>query len=199
MNVAANNALLKSLEEPPGDVVYLLVADSIAAIPATIQSRCQLLYFRPVYGEMMSEYLRQQGIDETLGSILQGSPLNSINDCLPERLTAREEILTQLQALLSQSVSPCQVSAAWQKLDHDFVLEVLLAWFRDLIKVKQGIHFALVYLSEQALLKKQAESMHIMKMFTILNKLMELIQHQTLARPVNMALWLDSLAIEMIN
>ena len=41
MNIAAANALLKSLEEPSGDTVLILVSDNPGRLPVTIRSRCQ--------------------------------------------------------------------------------------------------------------------------------------------------------------
>lgn len=46
MNKAAANALLKTLEEPPGDCNLVLVSDAPARLPATIRSRCQNLHVR---------------------------------------------------------------------------------------------------------------------------------------------------------
>ena len=43
LNVPAANALLKTLEEPPGDTVFLLVTGRADALPATIRSRCVAL------------------------------------------------------------------------------------------------------------------------------------------------------------
>ncbi len=48
MNVNAQNALLKSLEEPPPRTVFLLVAHAPGRLPATIRSRCRLLALRPL-------------------------------------------------------------------------------------------------------------------------------------------------------
>lgn len=42
MNTVAANALLKTLEEPPGDVRFVLASDASHALPATIRSRCQI-------------------------------------------------------------------------------------------------------------------------------------------------------------
>jgi len=54
LNVAAANALLKTLEEPPGDAVLLLVAHQPSRLPATIRSRCQALNVRlPDRGEAL--------------------------------------------------------------------------------------------------------------------------------------------------
>jgi len=40
MNISAANALLKTLEEPPADTVFLLITDSLDCLPLTISSRC---------------------------------------------------------------------------------------------------------------------------------------------------------------
>ena len=48
MNVNAQNALLKSLEEPPPLTVFLLVAHAPGRLPATIRSRCRQLALRPL-------------------------------------------------------------------------------------------------------------------------------------------------------
>ena len=43
MNAAAANALLKSLEEPAGNTVLILVSDNPGRLPVTIRSRCQAI------------------------------------------------------------------------------------------------------------------------------------------------------------
>jgi len=48
MNVAAANALLKNLEEPPADCVFLLVCSAPGRLPVTIRSRCRTLKFAPL-------------------------------------------------------------------------------------------------------------------------------------------------------
>lgn len=50
MNVAAANALLKTLEEPAGDTYLILVSDRIGRLPATIRSRCQRIALYPAGG-----------------------------------------------------------------------------------------------------------------------------------------------------
>lgn len=42
LGTAAANALLKSLEEPPRDVVFILTAEGASSVPATVLSRCEL-------------------------------------------------------------------------------------------------------------------------------------------------------------
>ncbi|HNP36465.1 MAG TPA: AAA family ATPase, partial [Woeseiaceae bacterium] len=45
MNRNAANGLLKTLEEPPGDTLMILIADRLGNLPATILSRCQRINF----------------------------------------------------------------------------------------------------------------------------------------------------------
>ncbi|MDD5657208.1 MAG: DNA polymerase III subunit gamma/tau [Elusimicrobia bacterium] len=53
----AFNALLKTLEEPPAHVVFILATTEAAKIPATIASRCQRFRFRPVDCGSLREHL----------------------------------------------------------------------------------------------------------------------------------------------
>lgn len=60
----AANALLKSLEEPPADMLFLLVAHAPARLLPTIRSRCHVLRFDPLNDDAMRRILRvHQGDD----------------------------------------------------------------------------------------------------------------------------------------
>lgn len=78
MNAEAANSLLKTLEEPTPKTVIILLARSVAALPATIASRCQLLKFLPVNQKQIYEHLVGLGAsrDEArqLTSIAWGKP-----------------------------------------------------------------------------------------------------------------------------
>ncbi len=54
---SAFNALLKTLEEPPGHVIFLFSTTAPEKLPATILSRCQRFDFRAVPGERIAEHL----------------------------------------------------------------------------------------------------------------------------------------------
>ncbi|MBI5623494.1 MAG: DNA polymerase III subunit gamma/tau [Elusimicrobia bacterium] len=57
LSTAAFNALLKTLEEPPPHVVFILATTEAGKIPATIASRCQRFRFRPVDVDTMTAHL----------------------------------------------------------------------------------------------------------------------------------------------
>lgn len=58
MNRATCNALLKTLEEPPGDTVILLVCHDPSRLPATIRSRCQWLDVAPPTAAQLGQWFR---------------------------------------------------------------------------------------------------------------------------------------------
>lgn len=59
LSVAAFNALLKTLEEPPPHVIFILATTDPQKIPATVLSRCQRFHFRRVPAEKIAQRLRQ--------------------------------------------------------------------------------------------------------------------------------------------
>ena len=54
---SAFNALLKTIEEPPPHVVFILATTEAHKVPATIASRCQRFKFRPAQADVLAEYL----------------------------------------------------------------------------------------------------------------------------------------------
>lgn len=60
MTVQAQNALLKTLEEPPAYGVIILLTTSVEALLPTILSRCVVLNMRPVKDQLVKDYLMQE-------------------------------------------------------------------------------------------------------------------------------------------
>jgi DNA polymerase-3 subunit delta' len=84
MTRSAANALLKTLEEPPGDAVLILVAHQPSRLPATIRSRCQALDVRlPSRGEALEWLTSASGAAPgDAGLALEaaaGSPLTALH------------------------------------------------------------------------------------------------------------------------
>lgn len=60
LNIAAANKLLKLIEEPPNNTVFILVSEDEEQILSTIKSRCQVLHFPPLAGEVIKNALIKQ-------------------------------------------------------------------------------------------------------------------------------------------
>ena len=126
MTVNAANSLLKTLEEPPGDVLLILVVDRIGKLPATIFSRCQRVDI-PVPAESTSlDWLNrlQPGAAwvDALG-MSGGAPLAAV--AALDNLDASASIARDLEGLGKGRGSAVEVAARWAKLDPGFVLNCL--------------------------------------------------------------------------
>jgi DNA polymerase-3 subunit delta' len=83
LNASAANALLKTLEEPPGDAVLVLVSHNPSRLPATVRSRCQGLSVRLPESEVAIPWLVQaSGVQEAEAAMAleaaAGSPLRAL-------------------------------------------------------------------------------------------------------------------------
>ncbi len=64
LNVQAANALLKTLEEPEGEAVFVLLAASREGVLPTILSRAQAVRFNPVPTSAVTRLLEEKGVEE---------------------------------------------------------------------------------------------------------------------------------------
>ncbi len=136
MNVNAANSLLKTLEEPPGRVVMILVAHHLHLLPATIKSRCQQVKFVVPERAVAAAWLQQRGHQqpEALLQLAQGAP------CLAERmddeaLQARYAAVMEESLALMQGVrTPGELRAAWQSCEIDWLVKWSLSLLRDCIR-----------------------------------------------------------------
>ena len=66
MNISAANALLKTLEEPPGNALLILISEGTKPLLPTVRSRCQSMVMEPPTKEQALEWLATTGIAESL-------------------------------------------------------------------------------------------------------------------------------------
>lgn len=129
LNLSAANALLKTLEEPPGMTTIVLIAASLGRLPATIVSRCERLRIRAPSQPQALEWLRQQGGDQVAWPVLLelvgGGPLAALDaaaDDVNEDLQFWE---AGLAALAQRTRTPLDVAREFAKRDRD---DLCLAW-----------------------------------------------------------------------
>ncbi|MDX2417221.1 MAG: DNA polymerase III subunit delta' [Xanthomonadales bacterium] len=116
MNASAANALLKSLEEPAGNTVLILVSDNPGRLPVTIRSRCQAISINQPDTRLVQEWLEQStGKDqEKVRYALQaagGSPLRATQYLESDGLDAYAQVREGLASLLERPGSVSRLSA----------------------------------------------------------------------------------------
>lgn len=129
MTTAASNALLKTLEEPNGQVVFMLVTAERARLPATIISRCQMVNIEEPPTTIALEWLQSQITEpnqaESLLRLAQGRVLLAKQYAQLDMLTRFNGILDDLLALYRGSGNPLKLAAKWQKDEPQLHLELL--------------------------------------------------------------------------
>jgi DNA polymerase-3 subunit delta' len=133
MNINAANALLKSLEEPSGNTVLLLVSHQPSRLLPTVKSRC-VQQACPLPGEQMSlEWLGKalpdcsQDERAELLSLAAGSPLAAVTLHGQGVRAQRAQVVDGVKKLLKQQQSPTQLAEGWK----DIPLLQLFDWFCD--------------------------------------------------------------------
>jgi DNA polymerase-3 subunit delta' len=124
MTHGAANALLKTLEEPPGEAVLVLVSHHPERLPATIRSRCQNLHVRPPGRTQALAWLTEttNGDAESAALALDaaaGSPLRA-RRLLEDGSTDQYRLVSEsLERLLAATEPPTDAAAAFAGLDPE--------------------------------------------------------------------------------
>lgn len=133
MNLNAANALLKSLEEPSGDTVLLLVSHQPSRLLPTIKSRCVQqacpLPTRPQSLEWLASRLPElaPALREELLALAGGSPLMAAQLHAQGVLEQRALVVDGVKKLHKAQQSPSQLAEGWNALP----LGLLFDWFCD--------------------------------------------------------------------
>lgn len=144
MNPSAQNALLKTLESPTGDVMFFLISDTPGALLPTVVSRCQTIRMRPLNVEDCARTLVARGIPEERAKMLSGLSQGSVGRALElnedgEFFALRDKTLSALGRLRdAASVAGAAAEIAEVKGGEETVLEILELWARDLMAVQNG-------------------------------------------------------------
>ena len=143
LNIQSQNALLKTLEEPPAHAVFLLLAERAEAFLPTILSRVVVMKIRPLSADTIADYLMQAGHLAEESHILSAYAQGRIGQALElvedeGFREMRQDILGKLEALPSMSEGDAYLLAKdleGYKNDLRF-LDIMELWYRDLLTAK---------------------------------------------------------------
>ena len=141
MSKAEFNALLKTLEEPPPKVVFVLATTERHKLPDTIQSRCQVLSFRRVGEDDLQKRLRM--IAEKEGVKVHDDVLAEIAASVRGGVRDAETALERVLPLLHEQGEGFDLEAyrtLTARVGTDAVVEVVEALMQG--DAKAGLHFA---------------------------------------------------------
>ena len=143
LNLSAANSLLKMLEEPPGQGLWLLVSAQPARLPATVRSRCQRLHFATATPQAalpwLSQHLEGDLEPATLLALAGGAPLTALALADPTRWQRRQTLFNGYQQLWMGQADPVRLAETWTRTGEVIeALRWLVDWHTDLVRLKMS-------------------------------------------------------------
>ena len=171
LNPSAGNALLKALEEPPAETLFILTAGELSDLMPTIVSRCQHVRFRPLAHEVIVQALAATGkissADAAAAARLSGGSLARAEHLASaDWMRYRQWLLEQAVTLTSATPGSLLALAAIMSSRKDRITDtiaILKTWFRDLLVCRHApdkiINRDIQALVHQAARSETAESL----------------------------------------
>ncbi len=184
MNIAANNALLKTLEEPTGEVVFLLVTAQASLLPATIRSRCQNIVFHAPKTSVAVDWLQQQGIDSStqgrkaayLVKLSDSAPLQALKLAQENAQEHYVKIFKGFLQLMRQQIDAIEFAKLCVPMEIA-ALQYIQLIIVDLLRLKTGLdHDFLLHNNAAEKLKNLSDSMTTAGLFACYDKITELFK-----------------------
>ena len=147
LNLNAANALLKAVEEPRPDTLFVLVSSAAHKVIPTLLSRCQIVRFQPLTRDAVAEVVArhspaEQDLRATAVAVAEGSPGRALRLLDSEQLAVARRIMASLLETTSAPDATTVFRAAEEAgrerepvLD---ALELLRVWLRDLMLLHEG-------------------------------------------------------------
>jgi DNA polymerase-3 subunit delta' len=141
MNLSAQNALLKTLEEPPNDSLLILIAASVGELLPTLRSRCLRVSFAPLARDQVAAFLvseKKVPVEEAklLAAMSKGS-LEAVAAVDSQELLARRHrwivLLLRVASGDYRTAAETAEALAGNKEESLRFLEWAESWYRDLL------------------------------------------------------------------
>ena len=160
MNESAQNALLKTLENPTGDTMFFLLTDAPGALLPTVVSRCLQVRFRCLENDECTRVLQNRGMDEARAQLLSALSQGSVGRALEidadeDYISLRNRVIEAVEGVKQPGdVLPALVRIGDADGREKDVFEILELWARDLMRVQNGTEP--LQLSDKERLKKSS-------------------------------------------
>lgn len=201
MNIAAANSLLKTLEDPLGETLLILITSKPGMLLATIRSRCQQLVFSPPPATLALPWLTARVNSEAeaaqLLALCAGAPLTALALSSSGDLEQRQTVLDGLLKLAQGRADPLTLCASWlQKgITTAHILQWTLNWTMDMIRLRTcETPPYLANMDARDALQGLAQRLTLRVLYTLFDSITEatgLLRH-----PLNQQLLVEDVAIK---
>lgn len=149
----AANSLLKILEEPPADLIIILITSIPQILPSTIVSRCRILHFSPLKKEYIGKILMEEtNTPEKLIPLISHLAQGSVSEALKlikEKtiFQEREKIIELIKEKKVESQKIFHLSERWSNQKNPILqtlLNIVIFFLRDILVLKLDSSFPLI-------------------------------------------------------
>lgn len=158
LSVQAQNALLKTIEEPPEYAVILLLTENAETLLPTIRSRCVMMKLRNIKDQLVKKYLMEQMeipdykadvcvafAQGNMGKAIMLATSEYFNEIKEEAVHLLRNINEMDVSELMEAVKKCMTF----KLEINDYLDVIAIWYRDVLLYKATKNVDRVVFSDQ--------------------------------------------------
>lgn len=155
LNDEASNAFLKTLEEPSGRSMFLLLTDLPEGLLPTIVSRCQRIVVTNVHDSLPEEYRRDLAVilsdgddSETMAGIVPARRVAAILEVIKKTIEKQveKEVAAEMEAKkagdedadLDEDIVNARVSTRYREIRSGF-LRFIILWYRDILMSVFGV------------------------------------------------------------
>ena len=140
MTPQAQNAILKTIEEPPSYAVFLLLTENAETLLPTINSRCVMLKLRNIKDTLIKKYL-MENLEipdykaDMCTAFAQGNMGRAIMLANSDHFNEiREEAVQLLKHISEMELN--EIDAAVKKIEITDYLDIIMIWYRDVLLYK---------------------------------------------------------------
>ncbi|MBL78735.1 MAG: DNA polymerase III subunit delta' [Nitrosomonadaceae bacterium] len=192
MNIAAANALLKNLEEPPPQTLFILVAHNPHGLLPTIRSRCKQITMPVPELSLAKSWLEQNGVKEAHSALalVSNSPLTALENNTNNYYLEHMNFINNISAL--KKFNPLALAEELQKTDLPTMVNWMQKWCYDLMsyRITGKIRY---HLSMQSRIEELVLRIDLLQLAGYLRRLIDMqrLAHHTL----NPRLFLEEILI----
>ena len=157
MTIEAQNALLKTLEEPPEYAIIILITNNKESLLDTIKSRCEIIKFLPIGTRDLENYLVKNGLDDSRAKLLSIFSRGSISKALELAKSSdfnimRDDIQDYIQTIFDKKiVDILEIPSYMEKYKKEVIslLDILISYFRDIMMLKENVDKCMIINSDK--------------------------------------------------
>lgn len=201
MPAQAANALLKTVEEPHGNVIIFLIDHQEHALLPTIVSRCQKIVFSANEKNALpwlQKEIPAEKNSETLLRLSCFSPLKAKLLSQHNYLSLRDQILNHLAHIILHHTNPIAPIAQWLKNDINLIIDILTFIFIDISRLQCNVNKHFIFNQDRVeTIKEIAEKINALQLQKCMDYLNEKKLFLSKGINLNMQLCLESVFINI--